>query len=291
MNTSRKPASTSVFDFDVSAYPALPRLRGLLVTGTDTEVGKTLIAGAIARSLRLRGRRVEVFKPVATGCRHGREGLISADAEFLAACADSRRTLAQIAPVRYASATAPNLAAQREHRPVDLEAIFASYRSLEGQAEAVIVEGIGGLMCPISDDFWVIHFARMAKLPLVIVARAGLGTINHTLLTLHAARSAGLEVAGVVVNGYPIEPEARKSPDKGPKGRQKPQEPQEPYRHGDGDLAAYTNPQQIAQRGAVEVLAIVPREEGNSVERATIGPDSQFAIDQVAWERIVGIGK
>jgi len=198
------------FDFDVSAWPKLPRLRGLMVVGTDTEVGKTLIAGAIAHCLKRSGRRVEVFKPAASGCRREREGLISTDAEFLAACAESRRTLAEISPVRYAAALAPNVAAEREHRPVDLAAIFESYARLEGACDCVIVEGVGGLLCPINDEFWVIHLAKMLCLPLVIVARAGLGTINHTLLTLYAARSAGLEVAGVVINRYRIDPAAAK---------------------------------------------------------------------------------
>src|SRR5690554_3147787 len=108
------------FDFQPSIPPELPRTAGIFITGTDTEVGKTLVAGAIARCLRGRGRRVEVFKPVATGCRRTREGLVSADAEFLAACAESRRTLAEICPLRYAHAVAPNIAAERAGRPVDL---------------------------------------------------------------------------------------------------------------------------------------------------------------------------
>jgi dethiobiotin synthetase len=268
-----------VFDFDVSRWPGLPKLRGLFVTGTDTEVGKTLIAGAIVRCLRRRGRRVEVFKPVATGCRRGREGLISADAEFLAACADSRRTLAEIAPVRYAAALVPNVAAARAHRPVDLEAIFEGYARLAGAAEAVVVEGIGGLLCPIAEDFWVVHLARLMDLPVVIVARAGLGTINHTLLTLHAARSAGLTVAGVIVNRYYLEPAAAKQL----------ADPAQPYTRGDADLAVYTNPLQIAERGKTRVLAIVPEEAANHVERATIGENTQFAIDQVDWQHLIGL--
>jgi len=273
MNTS----TATPFDFNVSARPKLPRLRGLFITGTDTEVGKTLIAGAIARSLRDAGRRVEVFKPVATGCRRGGAGLISRDAEFLAACAESRRTLADITPLRYKPALAPNVAARRSGRNVDLDAIFQAYRRLDGAAEATIVEGVGGLLCPISDDFWVVHFAMMIHLPVVIVARAGLGTINHTLLTLHAARSAGLAVAGVVINRYRIDPAAKKALD----------ERAEPYTHGDEDMAIYTNPAQIAELGNVKVLAIVPDQPDNSVEKTTIGRDTQFAIDQVDWQGIM----
>ena len=96
LSSSVTSVDNNAFNFDVSKYPALPRLRGIFVTGTDTGVGKTLIAGAIASRLRQLGRRVEVFKPVATGCRGGRGGLMSDDAAFLAAMADSRRTLGDI---------------------------------------------------------------------------------------------------------------------------------------------------------------------------------------------------
>jgi len=249
------------FDFDVSGYPQLPPACGLFVTGTDTEVGKTLIAGAIALTFRRQGRRVEVLKPVATGCRRSRGELVSEDAEFLAACADSRMTLAQIAPVRYATPAAPNVAAQREGRPVDLQEIFAAY-GRAAEAEVVVVEGIGGLLCPITDEFWVVHLAKLMALPVVIVADAGLGTINHTLLTLQAARAAGLDVAGVVVNRYHVEPDR-------------------------AETAMITNPTQIAALGQVPVLAVVPWEQANSVAEATIGPDTQFAIRQVQWEALL----
>jgi len=264
------------FDFDTAAYPPLPAMRGLFVTGTDTEVGKTIIAGAIALHLRRAGKAVEVFKPVATGCRRSRSALLSADAEFLAACADSKRTLSEISPLCYSAAVAPNVAARREGKTVDLDAIFDAYKHLSAEhAGAVIVEGIGGLLCPISDEFWVIHLAKMMRLPVVLVVRAGLGTINHTLLTLHAAGSAGLNVVGVVINRYPIEAAAIEA--QGPNQRA-------------ADLATLTNPDQIAHLGRVPVLAIVPDEPDNSVQEATIGPDTQFAIDQVPWEKIIRIG-
>ncbi|MEN6503429.1 MAG: dethiobiotin synthase, partial [Planctomycetaceae bacterium] len=130
------------FDFDISRWPPLPRLRGLMVVGTDTGVGKTLIAGAIARRLRLDGRRVAVFKPAASGCRRYRNDLVSADAEFLAACADTTQSLAQIAPVRFAQPLAPNVAAEKLGQSVDLDAIFDAYRQLPRFGEVAVVEGI-----------------------------------------------------------------------------------------------------------------------------------------------------
>jgi len=284
--------------------PVLAAVRaagGAFVTGTDTGVGKTLIAGAIARSLRHRKRTVEVFKPVATGCRSVRGQLVSQDAEFLAACAGSPRLLSEVCPVRYRTAVAPNVAGERERRPVDLEAIFAEYRRL-ATSPLVIVEGVGGLLCPISDDFWVIHLAKMMALPLVIVARAGLGTINHTLLTIHAARSAGLKVAGVVLNRYRIEPQAGKDQGAGhaPTGIRRDEmgstpsmpagpacsQDARPTERGDEDMSMFTNPAQIEARGRVKVLALVPEEKESSVEEARVGPDVQFAVDQVDWETL-----
>ena len=269
MNTSHEK-----FDLDVSGYPDLPKLKGVFVTGTDTEVGKTLIAGAIARSLHKAQWSVEVFKPVATGCRRTSAGLVSEDAEFLAFCAESRRTLAEITPLRYPAAVAPNLAAKRAGQSIDLDALFQGYAQLSGAGDVVVVEGIGGLMCPISDEFWVIHFAKMIGLPVVIVARPGLGTINHTLLTIHAARSAGLRVAGVVINRYQIESPLKDSETEG---------------RGDAVLAMHTNPTQIAQLSGTPILGIVPDEPENSVSDARIGPDTQFAIDEMDWSSICGL--
>lgn len=253
------------FNFDVSAWPPLPKMPGLMVVGTGTDVGKTLVAGAIARNFRRQGRRVAVFKPVASGCRGEWGGtLISEDAEFLAACADSEQSLADIAPLCYAMPLAPNVAAEREGRPVDLEEIFSAWGRLAEYGDVVVAEGVGGLLCPISDEFWVIHFAKMVDLPLVVVARPDLGTINHTLLTLHAARGAGLRVAAVVVNRYPAA-------------------------YQPSDPATETNPAQIAQRGGVDEVVVVPNDPDNSVEGATLGPGTEAIIAAVAWDRLAGL--
>ena len=287
------------FDFDVSAHRPLPPTRGIFVTGTDAGVGKTLVAGAIARHLRKAGKCVEVFKPVASGCRRTREGLVSADAEFLAACADSRRLLSEIVPVRYAAGVAPNVVGRREGGQVDLDAIFDGYAGLARGDEPLIVEGVGGLLCPITDAFWVVHLAKMMDLPVVIVSRAGPGIVNHTLLTLHAARSAGLDVAGVVINRYPVDPPmaGRLAPAL-PAGRLEATPPipdttraarrKRPLGiRGGSDMAALTDLDEIAQRGSVPILAIVPDEAANSVEKALLGPDTEFAISQAEWEGII----
>jgi len=251
-------------DFDILAYPALAEAKGLFVTATDTDIGKTVVAGGIARSLRLAGEPVEVFKPVASGCRRNpRGGLISSDTEFLAACADSQRSLEQITPVRLHQPLAPNVAAEREGTPIDLQAIFDGWNRLAESGQPIIVEGVGGLMCPITDEFWVIHLAKMCRLPLVIVSRPNLGTINHTLLTVHAARSAGLTVAGVVINRYPADTDP-------------------------ADVAAVTNPEQIANRGQVDVLVCVPNDADTDVAKGRLGMQAQAAVNSVDWARLIG---
>src|SRR5688500_3456661 len=206
---------------------------GLFVTGTDTGVGKTLVAGAIADWFRRRHRRVGVLKPIATGCEHRREGLVSEDAEFLAHCADARFPLDVICPVRYAEPLAPSVAAERAGQPVDWEAVARSLRLLEGGSDALIVEGVGGVMVPLDAKHTVLDLARWLRLPTVVVARPSLGTINHTLLTLNALRSAGIEVAGVVINRYPAEA---------------------------ASIAEETNPRVIEKWGKVPVLCIMPDE-------------------------------
>src|SRR5690606_27377292 len=181
------------------------RIPGLFITGTDTGVGKTVIAGAIANWFSRRGVRVAISKPVATGCVNRREGLVSEDAEFLAAAGDVRFPLDLICPQCYAEPLAPAVAAERAKKPLDWEAIGRSIRLMSAEADVLIVEGVGGIMVPLDRTRLVRDLAVDLGLPAVVVARAGLGTINHTLLTLHALASAGVPVAGVVINGYPVD--------------------------------------------------------------------------------------
>src|SRR5579864_7835318 len=176
------------------------QIPGLLVTGTDTGVGKTLVGGAIADWFRRQKFRVAVSKPVATGCVHRREGLVSEDAEWLAHCADAPFPLHIICPQCFAEPLAPAVAAQRAGRPLDWDMIQRSITQMARGSDVMIVEGIGGLMVPMDSKHTFRDVARWLQLPAVIVARPGLGTINHTLLTVETLRQAGVKVAGVVVN-------------------------------------------------------------------------------------------
>src|SRR5436190_10456590 len=175
---------------------------GLFVTGTDTGVGKTVIAGAIANWFYRRGRRVAVLKPVATGCVKRREGLVSEDAEFLAVCSRTPHPLDLICPQRYLEPLAPSVAAKRTRQPLDWEAIQRSIRIMSADSDVMIVEGVGGVMVPMDDKHLVLDMMKWLGAPAVVVARPNLGTINHSLLTVQAIRDAGVKVAGVVINRY-----------------------------------------------------------------------------------------
>ncbi len=182
----------------MSARPPIPP--GLFVTGTDTGVGKTVVACALAEQLRARGVDVGVMKPIETGV--GSQGPL--DAIALLEAADVRDPLDLICPVRLALPAAPSVAAEAEHREIDLAAIRTAFDTLRSRHECVIVEGAGGLLVPITNSLTMADLARDRGLPLIVVARGRLGTVNHTLLTLEVAAGRGLAVAGVVISHGPI---------------------------------------------------------------------------------------
>jgi adenosylmethionine---8-amino-7-oxononanoate aminotransferase len=169
-------------------------IRGILVTGTDTGVGKTLVAAALARALRRRGIDAGVMKPAATGVPP------DDDADLLRAAAGSDDPPALVSPLRFREPLAPAVAADREGRTPDPAAIRAAFEVLAARHDVVVVEGVGGLLVPVAWGYTVADMARDLGLPLLVVARAGLGTLNHAALTVEAARARGLPVLGVVLN-------------------------------------------------------------------------------------------
>jgi dethiobiotin synthetase len=176
--------------------------RGVFVTGTGTEVGKTVVAAAIAHTLAAAGRNVAVFKPAVTGIDEPGE----ADHELLRRAAGSEQSDAEIAPYRYGPPASPHLAASMAGEAIDPERLLAAARDAAASAEVLVCEGVGGLLVPLAGPYLVRDLAADLGLPLTIAASPGLGTINHTLLTIEAARSAGLEVGSVVLTPWPQEP-------------------------------------------------------------------------------------
>jgi dethiobiotin synthetase len=197
--------------------------RACFVTATGTEVGKTVLTAVIAAGLAAAGVPVRVRKPILTGASEGhprsedqsRDPHASSDSqgrdlggladhELLAAVSGERSE--DVAANRYAPAVSPHLAAELSGVQLDLATIVAELRALAEDADALVVEGIGGLLVPLADGWDVRRLARELALPVVIAASPGLGTINHTLLTLEAARAAGLDVRAVVLTPWPAQP-------------------------------------------------------------------------------------
>ena len=177
-------------------------MRGFFVTGTGTEVGKTVVAAVIARSLVAAGARVAVFKPATSGMDDGREP----DHVLLRRAAGSTQRDDDIAPYRYGPPLSPHLAAELAGAQIDPALLLAAARRASGRADVLVVEGVGGLLVPLTLGYLVRDFARELGLPVVIAADPGLGTINHTLLTIEAARAVGLELALVVLTPWPADP-------------------------------------------------------------------------------------
>lgn len=179
-------------------------MRGVFVTGTGTEVGKTYVACAIARTLANEGRRVAVFKPAVTGLEAAGE----ADHELLRRAAGSAQSDEEVAPYRYGPPMSPHLAAELAGEEISPARLLEAARAAADGADALVAEGVGGLLVPLAGRYLVRDLAVDLALPVVVAASPGLGTINHTLLTVEAARAAGLEVAAVVLTPWPEKPTA-----------------------------------------------------------------------------------
>jgi dethiobiotin synthetase len=228
-------------------------VRGCLVTATDTGVGKTVLAAALAARLAERGCRVSVFKPVVTGLDEAVDGA-PPDHELLAAAGGV--DAARVSPFAFGVAASPHLAAELAGVSLERDALLAATRLAAEGSEALIVEGIGGLLVPFADDYSVLDYARDLGLPLLVASRPGLGTINHTRLTVDAARDAGLDVRAVVLTPWPARP----------------------------DTIALSNAQTIARLCGVEVFRLphVGRPEPELLARAADGLPVERWLDGAA---------
>jgi len=197
---------------------------GVFVTGTDTGVGKTYVAALLAKLWGALGVRVAAMKPVQTGTDAGDD-----DLQQVAQKGGIPPDLLS-GPYSFSEALAPKVAAERAGREICLEPIVRSCADLRSKADLVIVEGAGGLLAPLAENLTMAELAGRLGLPVIVVARPGLGTLNHTALTLEAARRRGLTVLGVVLNKFPSRP----------------------------DLPERTNPEEMEQSGEEVILGVVP---------------------------------
>lgn len=207
-------------------------MNSLFITGTDTGVGKTLIAGALAAVLKKKGIDVGVMKPVATG---GWD-----DARFLISAARVKDNLFLVNPYCLGTPVVPAVAAEIEGVKIDIRKIKNAYEELSKRHDILIVEGVGGLLVPIYKSYLVTDLINELKLPVIIVAKPGLGTINHTLLTIRQAKVSRINVLGVIISNYD---------------------------DANAGIAEMTAPEVIERIGKVPVLGIVSHIEGAETEK------------------------
>jgi dethiobiotin synthetase len=178
-------------------------LAGVFVTGTGTEVGKSVVAAVLARAAAAGGRRVAVFKPAVSGLDDYAEGDALPDHALLRQAAGSAQSDDEIAPYRYGPPVSPHLAAELEGTAIDPARLREGARAARAEGDYLVCEGVGGFLVPLTLGYLIRDFAIDLALPVVIAASPGLGTINHTLLTVEAVRGAGLDPAAVVLTPWP----------------------------------------------------------------------------------------
>jgi len=231
-------------------------MAGIFITGTDTGVGKTAVAAGLAGALKKRGYSVGVMKPVQSGAAMRNGELYSQDAEFLMAAVDEVEA-GLACPVLLKEALAPAAAAQIEGKDIDLTLIKDAYTELERQYDIVIVEGAGGIAVPLKDRFLISDLITYLGIPAIIVARAGLGTINHTVLTVEYSKSSGISIIGIVLNNYR------------------------------GGMAEETNPKIITELTGVPILGIIPHDPAIDVEGGSLGNILSLIEGSVDMEKII----
>jgi dethiobiotin synthetase len=176
------------------------KIRGIFITGTDTGVGKTYVGAGLAAALREKGIDVGVMKPAETGCGLRQGVLVPRDALKLIKAGGVDDPLDLVNPYRFRAPLAPSIAAAREGKKIDIRRIVSAFRTLARKHSCMLVEGAGGIMVPLTTGHHYLDLAGILNLPVLVVARPGLGTINHTLLTVKALHSRRLRIAGIVIN-------------------------------------------------------------------------------------------
>jgi len=233
--------------------------RGIFVTSTDTGIGKTIVSAGLALTLKARGMRIGVMKPVATGCFGDGPRLISVDAVYLFEAAENEYA-PLTSPVRFRNPVAPNIASIYEQKEVNLDAIRNAFRELQKYYDFIVVEGIGGLLAPIKNNYLVANMIQEMKLPIVIVSHVQLGAINHTLLTVDSALIRGFIIKGIVFNRAPLV---------------------------NYSLAEMTNPRVIHELTGIRVLGTLPEMEELNVESCRFGRLKEVFADRINVDAIL----
>ena len=226
--------------------------KGIFVTGTDTGVGKTIVSAAIAWNMIQAGKRVAVMKPVQTGT------VISGptDIEFIQKVVGEGSQVDYSCPYSFPDPVAPLVASMLGGESIHIGKIVDAYEKLSSENDFVIVEGAGGLLVPILDNYFMSDLASDLELPTLIVARPDIGTINHTLLTLEAAQRRDIEIAGIVISNYPWDP----------------------------GIPEQTNPELLLSFTGVDILGVLQNDNSLSVEKGEIGNLREAALTSLSKE-------
>lgn len=182
------------------------KLRGVFITGTDTEIGKTEIACGLAWFLRKNEIKVGVMKPFATSSKIYSKDYKSQDTAKLAKAAGVGDPDETLNPVFFPVAASPLVAAEISHKPISLKKVIEKFMFLRKKYDFIVVEGIGGVMVPITHKVSLLHVVRKMNLPVIIVSRPKLGSINHTVMTINACRDFKVPIVGIIFNQMPIRP-------------------------------------------------------------------------------------
>lgn len=175
-------------------------MKGYFITGTDTGVGKTVVTACLTALLKNRGEDVGVMKPIETGVDPECSSSANSDAKFLMEVSGTHDGLDEVCPYRLRPAASPYQASRIAKKGIDPAKILEAFRALQAKHSMMLVEGVGGLLVPITQRYNVADLALEMQLPLIIVSRVQIGTLNHTLLTINAARQHGLKIKGVILN-------------------------------------------------------------------------------------------
>ncbi len=174
--------------------------KGYFISGTDTGVGKTVVTACLLALYHKRSVDLGVMKPMETGIDPECSSEANSDAKFLLAVSGNQDALEEVCPIRLQPPAAPLQAARMTGQTIAIDSILENFRKLQTRHDQILVEGVGGLMVPLKPDYFITDLIRDMDLPLIIVSRLTLGTLNHTLLTLKTAQSTGIEIAGVILN-------------------------------------------------------------------------------------------
>lgn len=180
--------------------------KGIFIVGTDTDVGKTIVTAGIMHVLRSNGYNAVYFKAALSGAIEKNDELIPGDTDLVSKVGNLEEVYANITPYIYKEAVSPHLAAKLENNPINLEVIKEKYEYLKRKYDYIVSEGSGGIVCPLIDDERGIYnlndLIKDLNMSVIIVARAGVGTINHSVLTVKYIESLGIKIKGIIINGY-----------------------------------------------------------------------------------------